>query len=79
MSHEKLKPKTVKSKIPVHCAHTGLINPWDIKPNPLNPERDGPRKLALYAKIIREGGSRLPPYGISEAGLVPNEKFALTE
>jgi len=67
---KKIKPKVTKSPIPVHCAHTDLANPRDMKPNPLNPKRHGARKLALYAKIIREGGWRRAIVVSRRSGLI---------
>jgi hypothetical protein len=55
---KKSSPKTIKAMIPVHCAHSGFMETSKLVPNPLNPKKHGPRKLALYAKIIRESGWR---------------------
>ena len=41
-----------------------------MKPTPLNPTRHGPRKLALYAKIIREGVWRRAIVVSTRSGLI---------
>jgi hypothetical protein len=46
------------------------MDPREMKPNPLNPKRHGPRKLALYAKIIREGGWRRSIVVSKRSGLI---------
>jgi hypothetical protein len=67
---KKTKPKNVNPAIPVHCAHTDLMIPREMKPNPLNPKRHGSKKLALYAKIIREGGWRRSIVVSKRSGLI---------
>ena len=44
--------------IPVHCAHTTLIDPNTLKPNPANPNRHSAHQIALLASIIQEQGWR---------------------
>ena len=67
---KKPKQNRAKSMIPVHCAHTLVMDPAELKPNPLNPKQHGARKLALYAKIIREGGWRRAIVVSNRSGLI---------
>jgi hypothetical protein len=36
---KKTKSKDIKSQMPMHCAHTDLLKPWEMRGNPLNPKR----------------------------------------
>ena len=38
--------------IPVHCAHTRLVDPNKLKPNPVNPNRHSAHQIQLLASII---------------------------
>ena len=44
--------------IPIYCAHTRLIDPNTLKPNPANPNRHSAHQIALLASIIQEQGWR---------------------
>jgi len=57
-------------KIAIHCAHTGMADPRQLRPNPQNPKRHGKRKVALYAKIIKEGGWRRAIVVSQRSGLI---------
>jgi hypothetical protein len=46
--------------IPVYCAHTSLVDPATLKPNPLNPNRHSAHQIQLLASIIQEQGWRNP-------------------
>ena len=61
--------KKAKS-VPVYCAHTALEEPEKLNPNPQNPKRHSQRKIALYAKIIREGGWRRAIVCSKRSGLI---------
>src|ERR1700726_3104999 len=55
---------------PIRCAHTALVDPGSLLPNPQNPKRHSQRKLALYAKVIREGGWRRAIVVSDRSGLI---------
>jgi hypothetical protein len=38
--------------IPIYCAHTRLIDPNTLKPNPVNPNRHSAHQISLLASII---------------------------
>jgi hypothetical protein len=38
--------------IPVHCAHTRLVNPNTLKPNPANPNRHSAHQIQLLWAIM---------------------------
>lgn len=44
--------------IPIHCAHTRLVDPNALKPNPANPNRHSAHQIQLLASIIQEQGWR---------------------
>lgn len=44
--------------IPIHCAHTRLVDPAELKPNPVNPNRHSAHQIQLLASIIQEQGWR---------------------
>ena len=56
--------------IPVHCAHTALVDPNSLKPNPLNPNRHSAHQIQLLASIIQEQGWRNPVTTSKRSGLV---------
>ena len=56
--------------IPVHCAHTALLNPNSLKPNPANPNRHSAHQIQLLASIIQEQGWRNPITVSKRSGLV---------
>lgn len=56
--------------IPVHCAHTALIDPNKLKPNPVNPNRHSAHQIQLLASIIQEQGWRNPVTVSKRSGLI---------
>jgi len=56
--------------IPVHCAHTTLIDPNGLKPNPVNPNRHSAHQIQLLASIIQDQGWRNPITVSKRSGLV---------
>ena len=56
--------------IPVHCAHTALLDPNTLKPNPANPNRHSAHQIQLLASIIQEQGWRNPITLSKRSGLV---------
>jgi hypothetical protein len=56
--------------IPVHCAHTALIDPNGLKPNPVNPNRHSAHQIQLLASIIQDQGWRNPITVSKRSGLV---------
>lgn len=56
--------------IPVHCAHTALLDPNTLKPNPVNPNRHSAHQIQLLASIIQDQGWRNPITVSKRSGLV---------
>ncbi len=56
--------------IPVHCAHTALVDPNTLKPNPVNPNRHSAHQIQLLASIIQEQGWRNPVTVSKRSGLI---------
>ncbi len=56
--------------IPVHCAHTRLVDPNTLKPNPVNPNRHSAHQIQLLASIIQEQGWRNPVTVSKRSGLI---------
>jgi hypothetical protein len=56
--------------IPVHCAHTRLLDPNTLKPNPVNPNRHSAHQIQLLASIIQEQGWRNPVTVSKRSGLI---------
>ena len=56
--------------IPVHCAHTRLVDPDTLKPNPANPNRHSAHQIQLLASIIQEQGWRNPVTVSKRSGLI---------
>ncbi len=56
--------------IPVHCAHTRLVDPNKLKPNPVNPNRHSAHQIQLLASIIQEQGWRNPVTVSNRSGLI---------
>lgn len=56
--------------IPVHCAHTALLDPNRLQPNPANPNRHSAHQIQLLASIIQEQGWRNPITVSKRSGLV---------
>jgi hypothetical protein len=54
----------------VHCAHTRLIPPAELKPNPANPNRHSAHQIQLLAAIIEQQGWRAPITVSKRSGLV---------
>lgn len=57
-------------EIAVHCAHTRMCDPADLKPNPDNPNRHSAHQISLLGKIIEEQGWRNPVTVSKRSGLV---------
>ena len=56
--------------IPLHCAHTRLVDPNTLKPNPVNPNRHSAHQIQLLASIIQEQGWRNPVTVSKRSGLI---------
>ena len=56
--------------IPVHCAHTRLVDPNSLLPNPANPNRHSAHQIQLLASIIQEQGWRNPVTVSKRSGLI---------
>jgi len=56
--------------ISVHCAHTALLDPNTLQPNPANPNRHSAHQIQLLASIIQEQGWRNPITVSKRSGLV---------
>jgi hypothetical protein len=56
--------------IPVHCAHTRLVDPNTLKPNPVNPNRHSAHQIQLLASIIQDQGWRNPVTVSKRSGLI---------
>jgi hypothetical protein len=54
----------------VHCAHTRMVDPATLKPNPDNPNRHSAHQIQLLAAIIQEQGWRAPITVSKRSGLV---------
>ena len=54
----------------VHCAHTALLDPEKLKPNPANPNRHSAHQIQLLAAIIQEQGWRAPITVSKRSGLI---------
>lgn len=54
----------------VHCAHTSLVDPNTLKPNPRNPNKHSAHQIQLLAAIIKEQGWRAPITVSKRSGLV---------
>ena len=54
----------------VHCAHTALLDPAKLKPNPVNPNRHSAHQIQLLAAIIQEQGWRAPITVSKRSGLI---------
>ena len=56
--------------IPIFCAHTSLIDPRALRPNPANPNRHSAHQVALLASIIQDQGWRNPITVSKRSGLI---------
>ena len=56
--------------IPVHCAHTRLVDPNTLEPNPANPNRHSAHQIQLLASIIQDQGWRNPVTVSKRSGLI---------
>ena len=56
--------------IPIYCAHTRVIDPNTLKPNPANPNRHSAHQIQLLASIIQEQGWRNPITLSKRSGLI---------
>ena len=56
--------------IPIYCAHTRLVDPNTLKPNPANPNRHSAHQIQLLASIIQEQGWRNPITISKRSGLI---------
>ena len=56
--------------IPIYCAHTRLVDPNTLKPNPANPNRHSAHQIQLLASIIQEQGWRNPITLSKRSGLI---------
>jgi len=54
----------------VHCAHSKLLDPRSLKPNPANPNRHSAHQIQLLAAIIQEQGWRSPITVSKRSGLI---------
>jgi hypothetical protein len=58
------------SGIPVHCAHSKILNIEEIVPNPRNPNQHSKEQVVLLAKIIKAQGWRSPIVISNRSGFV---------
>jgi hypothetical protein len=56
--------------IAVHCAHTALVHPDKLRPNPANPNKHSAHQIQLLAAIIQQQGWRAPITVSKRSGLV---------
>ena len=56
--------------IAIYCAHTRLVDPNTLKPNPANPNRHSAHQIQLLASIIQEQGWRNPITLSMRSGLI---------
>ena len=56
--------------VTVHCAHSSLVDPSTLKPNPANPNRHSAHQIQLLAAIIQEQGWRAPITVSKRSGLI---------
>jgi hypothetical protein len=67
MSDEKTKPKNIRCLIPVHCAHTGFMDPEGTQTKSFEPEAARPEEACTPARrrgpkrLGRSGSRRQPP------------------
>lgn len=54
----------------MHCAHTRVADPRELKPNPRNPNKHPEAQLDLLAKVIAANGWRGPVVVSKRSGLV---------
>ena len=54
----------------VHCAHSEMVGPRTLKPNPGNPNRHSAHQIQLLAAIIQEQGWRSPITVSKRSGLI---------
>lgn len=54
----------------VHCAHSELVDPRKLKPNPENPNRHSAHQIQLLGAIIQEQGWRAPITVSKRSGLI---------
>jgi hypothetical protein len=54
----------------VHCAHTRMVDPATLKPNPDNPNRHSAHQIQLLGAIIQEQGWRAPITVSKRSGLI---------
>ena len=54
----------------VHCAHSALVDPRTLKPNPINPNRHSAHQIQLLGAIIQEQGWRAPITVSKRSGLI---------
>ena len=57
-------------EIKIHCAHTDLVDPVTLVPNPRNPNNHPKRQIELLAKIIQRQGWRAPVTVSNRSGFV---------
>ena len=56
--------------IPIYCAHTKLVDPNTLKPNPGNPNQHSAHQIQLLASIIQEQGWRNPITVSNRSGMI---------
>ena len=61
---------TIPENIPVHCAHSELMDITTLVPNPENPNRHPDKQIELLAKIIANQGWRAPITVSNRSGFV---------
>ena len=57
-------------EIPVYCAHTSLLDPATLKPNPANPNKHSAHQISLLASIIKDQGWRNPVTVSNRSGMI---------
>lgn len=62
--------QSIKSTVPVFCAHAKLVAITEIIPNPRNPNKHPDNQIALLSKIIKAQGWRSPVVVSKRSGFV---------
>lgn len=61
----------------IRCAYTDLLPPTELRPNPLNPNKHGPKQLEMFIAIVGFQGWRRPITVSKRSGFVTKGHGAL--
>jgi hypothetical protein len=67
---KKLAAQRDAGAIPVHCAHTSMEDPNDLKPDPENPNQHPEEQIVRLAEVIKLNGWRAPVTVSKRSGLI---------